>query len=303
MQWALQDRLNPGADHAAVADALQADIAAMHASGGAMDIAGLELRGFEAVRRKMDTPARLAKAAECKGEANAHYAAKAWLQALAGYTAGVWFLTRGNPPCPRIVGSSSDAPDQATWDELRGTLGAGTPASDEVTPPADLEAQREALRCALHLNLAAVALKLCQWSLARQACQFVLMVEGDAASPKARFRLAQALAAEGDPEAGCAILDKLLSLEPSNAEATRLAHELRARASKQKEEEVKAVDYSTMGAEEWAKLSPEQQQRALDEINRQLDEEMGEAPDVDMHLDTGVLHRGLAAQQAAGERG
>ena len=108
------------------------------------------------------------------------------------YVAGIWFVRRGTPPCPEIVATASEG-TKAAYAEVLTVLGAGEPnASDEKLPP-DAEAKSTELRCALHLNLAAAALKLEQWMVARTACEFVLMMQGKSASPKARYRLARAL--------------------------------------------------------------------------------------------------------------
>lgn len=240
-------------------------------TGDNMDLREIEMKGLEAVRRGMDVPSRLVKAAECKQEANVSFAAKQWQQALVGYTAGIWFLKRGEQRCPRVLASATDA---AAYAEAPSALGAGEPTTDEKALPAELDEQRESLRISLHLNLAAAALKLSKWEIARTACQFVLMVQGDEASSKARYRLARALEGEEQFDDAISILEKLIALDAANADAQKLLAELRARMAAAP----KAVDYSMMGAEEWAKLSQEEQQRALEDINRQLDAEMGEDP-------------------------
>ena len=282
MQWAVKDN-GKGTDHAGLEQVLQADIAAMQAGGGAMDIVGLECRGFEAVRYGMDGPARLNKGEECKLEANAQFAAKAWLPALVGYLMGIWFLQRGDPKCPRVVANSTEA---SALEEVSRALGAGEPSRDRPEPELskDLEAQREALHTVLHLNLAAAALKLSQWVVARTACQYVLMVQGNAAPPKTRFRLAKALEGLEDYEEACSVLEKLLSLDRDNADAKTLLAEVQKKHAR-----TKKVDYSSMGAEEWGKLSLEEQNRALEEINKQLDDEMGEEPDLDSSALAAVL--------------
>ena len=53
MQWAVQDN-GKSTSHSGLEQALEADIAAMTAQGGAMDVSGLERAGFEAVRSGMD---------------------------------------------------------------------------------------------------------------------------------------------------------------------------------------------------------------------------------------------------------
>ena len=274
MQWAVQDN-GMGTDHAGLETALQADIAALQAKAGAtMDMSFLECRGLEAVRKQMDGAARLTKAEECKLEGNAHFSAQNWRGALVGYIGGVWFLQRGEPPCPRCMASSAEA---SSLSEVPRALGAGEPSAGKPEPElsAELATQRDALRLVLHLNVAAAALKLSHWSIARTACEFVLMMQGNAAPSKARYRLAKALEGQECYADACEVLEKLLTLDADNADATKLLEAMRKRAPPPK------LNYETMGAEEWAKLSREEQQRALEEINRKLDEEMGEEPDWD----------------------
>lgn len=273
MQWAVQDN-GKGTDHASLESVLQADIASMAAKGGAMDMSSMECRGLEAVRMQMDGVARLAKAEECKLEANAQFQSKAWQQALSGYAAGIFFCQRGAPRCPRVVASSAD---EAAFAELPSALGAGAPVSGSTEPELSKEdmAARDNLRATLHLNLAAAALKLSRWTIARTACQFVLMVQANAAPAKARYRLALALEGEGQLTEACAALEKLLALFPDNDDAAKLLASLKKRAP------APAVDYETMDAEAWGKLSEEEQQRALEEINKKLDAEMGEKDDWD----------------------
>ena len=288
MQWTVQDN-GKGTDPAGLEKALAEDLQAMQAEGGAMDINGLERRGFEAVRRQMDGPARLVKAVECKEEANAAFSGKDWQPAFVGYVAGIWFLQRGEPSCPQIVASSTDA---AAFTEVAGALGDGQPtANDQVKLSAEEVEQCETLRVSLHLNLAAAALKLRKWEVARTACQYVLMIQGDQASPKARYRLAKAHEGDGNIEEAVSALEKLLTLDAGNSDAQALLETLRTRMP------VKKVDYSRMGAEEWAKLSQEEQQLALEQINAELDAEMGSEPEWDAKQLATVMATGAAARR------
>ena len=99
----------------------------------------------------------------------------------------------------------------------------------EVALEPRLVAERDSLRLSLHLNLAAAALKLDQWLIARTACEYVLMIEGAAAAPKARYRLAQALDGEKDYALACEVLERLLENDASNAEAAALLAAIRKR--------------------------------------------------------------------------
>ena len=141
--------------------------------------------------------------------------------------------------------------------------------------------------------MAAAALKLDQFAIARTACEFVLMTEGNAAPSKARYRLAKALEGLKEYSRGCEVLEKLVTLDPQNAEAMSLLEALRQKVPPPKK------DYSKMGAEEWGKLSQEEQQAALEEINKELDEEMGEDPGWDMTQLAAVVGKGNAEAVAA----
>ena len=171
------------ADRPSFEEALSADIEAMRVAGHATDITGMEKMAFEAVRSRMDTAERLQKAEDCRVEANANFKSKKWLSSMVGYLGGIWFLQRGEPPCPRMV--ACEAEDYA---EVPAALGAGEPLPGKSESPLtrEQESERERLRLSLHLNIAAAALKLSQWVIARTACQYCLMVEGENASPKAR---------------------------------------------------------------------------------------------------------------------
>lgn len=278
MQWAVQDTKSgrePGY-HAGLEKALQ-DAGLVKALEDGVDMTALECRGLEAIRQPMDGAARIAKAEECKAEANAHHAAKQWSQALVGYTAGIWFIMRGDPPCPKAMASAAT---EAAFAELPAALGAGEPkfGTPEPALSAELEARRDALRVALHLNLAAAALKLSRWTVARTACEYVLMVQGSGAPPKARYRLAQALEGQQNIAEACGALEALLEHDAANEDAAKLLASLRQRLPAPK------VDYETMDAEQWAKLSREEQEKALDEINRKLDEDMGEDSEWDANI-------------------
>lgn len=288
MQWQVMDN-GKDTDHAAIEKCLQADVEAMQAEGGAMDIAGLERRGFEAVRRQMEGAARILKAEECKVEANQHFASKDWLPSLVGYMAGIWFIQRGEPLCPAIVASQSD---DAAFDEVPAMLGSGSPVfgRPEAALPKDVEAQVEALRVTLHLNLAAAALRLEKYTIARTACEYVLMVQGAAASSKARYRLAKAMEGQGNGTEAISVLERLIELDPGNADAQKLRQALRERqpapqakapSSAAEPATSPSTRYAEMGAAEWAKLSKEEQWKAIMEINQGLDAEMGESPPLD----------------------
>ena len=277
MQWTVMDN-GKGTDHAGLEKALQADIAAMQAEGGAMDMAGLERKGFEAVRRQMDGLARVLKAEECKAEGNAAFGAKDWLPSLVGYMAGIWFIQRGEQPCPAIVACESNA---AALDEVPALLGAGAPVfgQADVAFPKEMETKIEELRLALHLNLAAAALRLSKYTIARTACEYVCMIQGNAAPPKARYRLAKAMEGQGEVGEAIKVLERLMETDSDNADAQKLLESLRERQAKEATAATAALPaskrYESLGAEDWAKMSKDEQLKAIFEINQDLDAEMG----------------------------
>ena len=184
-----------------------------------------EQSGPEASRKKMDGAGRIAKAEACKSEANAQFAAKAWHASLAGYVAGIWYVAHGEPSCPWVVVHPASADDENALAEVPSALGAGVSSADgaaEVALSSELESRADAVRIALHLNVAAAALKVSEWRIARAACEFVLAAQGDAASSKARYRLAMALKGEGRLEEARAVLTRLLELDADNADALKL---------------------------------------------------------------------------------
>jgi tetratricopeptide (TPR) repeat protein len=197
------------------------------ASGSAAGMAALEQRAFESVRRGLDFSARLTKAGECKEEGNSHFAKQEWRAALVSYLAGIWFLQRGESPCPKVLVSESDS-----LEEVKAALGAGAPSSAiEQGGTAATEEAREDLRVTLHMNLAAAALKISEWVAARTASQYVLMVRGAKAPPKALFRLAKAHEGEENLEEAIPCLERLLASDTDNAEARSLLASLRKQAA------------------------------------------------------------------------
>ena len=140
---------------------------------------------------------------------------------MSGYLAGIWMLRRGEPPCPKMVASHL-----VGRGEVAAALRSATPAEAE----AEAEEAR-ALRVALLVNLAAAALRLSEWSLARAACEAAL--EAEPRHAKALFRLARAHEGMQQHGEALAALAAVLELEPSNAEARRLRESLRAQKKRE----------------------------------------------------------------------
>ena len=181
--------------------------------------------GLEEARRNMSAAERLEKAEETKQQANAHFGDAKWRVSVVGYLAGIWFLKKGSPPCPRLVAS-----EMAGLDEVESAIGAG--CALDASEPADESEAVIALRTALHLNLAQAALKLDEWAIARACCEYVL--SADDANVKALFRLAKAQQGTGELQAAVNTVSKLLKREPANAEARKLLDALRKQQSREK---------------------------------------------------------------------
>ena len=188
--------------------------------GGRLDPAAirLKLEEHEDMRRSLDDGARVTKAEEYKSVANVQFKNGEWRMAIVGYISAVWLLRPGNPPCPRLLVTNED------FELAAEALGTGVWASAEQQ---DELPGAEALRLSLHLNVAAAALKLGEWRLARAACEFVLSVECD--NVKALYRLAKAREGIQDMSGAIATASRVLQLEPQNSDARRLLGALRAR--------------------------------------------------------------------------
>lgn len=178
--------------------------------------------GLADARRNLDADARFEQATRAKSQANDHFARNKPRVAIVGYLAGIWFLKRGDPPCPQLIAS-----EDASLDGVADALGAGSGA--DVVGGIDGVA---ALRIALHLNLAVAALKLSEWVIATRACEFVLGVK--ASNEKALFRLAKAQEGASEPRAATATVSKLLRVAPSNVEARKLLETLQAKQAREK---------------------------------------------------------------------
>ena len=187
------------------------------------------------LRRSLDAAGRQAKALEYKAHANGQFGKQAWRVALVGYLAGVWFLRndKDDPPCPRLLANhlselheaaaalgTPAAPSEAQETYDANPVGAEPPAAVVVVT----------LRSSLLVNLAAAALKLTEFRLARSACEAVLASEPR--HSKALWRLAKAHEGDSNLSGAIAAASRLARLEPSNAEAARLLEVLQRRRAK-----------------------------------------------------------------------
>ena len=90
--------------------------------------------GLRQMRRDLAPAARLAKATELKSDANSHFAQQKWRTSLVGYVGGIWFLKRGDPPCPEVVasGSAEGLERPEGLDAVVSALGAGAAEGDDA---------------------------------------------------------------------------------------------------------------------------------------------------------------------------
>ena len=181
------------------------------------------LEGLAMARRDMDMTERIAKAEETKAQANAHFGSGKWKVSMVGYLAAIWFLKRGSPKCPTMVASETRG-----MDEVASVLGAGTALLTDAAEPEGATP----LRIACHLNMAAAALKISEWTIAMAACEYVLGV--DAGNLKATFRLAKAEEGGGDLARAVNTCERLLKIDAANVDACRLLESLKKRQDKQK---------------------------------------------------------------------
>ena len=167
------------------------------------------------LRRQLDDAGRCAKAEEYKALANAQFSKGASRVAFVGYLAGIWMLrTDGDdPPCPRLLANHLS--------DLQEAVAALGPPRQQV------KAASAALRAALHVNLAAAALKLDEWRAARAACEAVLATEPR--HQKALWRLAKAHEGDGNLTGAMGAASKLLECDADNKDAARLLEALRQR--------------------------------------------------------------------------
>lgn len=179
--------------------------------------------GFSGLEKRLET------AEKSKADGNTALAEGSYDKALKEYLIGIWLLMRGDPEATAAL----VAPTVTEADGLK-ALGAGSEElTDEDCFGDSSVARVEDLRRALHLNVAASALKSSKFSLAKAASQVVLGAQPE--NPKALFRLAKAHEGLEDVSAAIAALTSLLKIDgqSSNVEARKLLQSLRA--SKPKE--------------------------------------------------------------------
>jgi len=181
------------------------------------------------MRSDADVPKRLEITEACKAEANKELASGSTAKALKNYLIGIWLLMRGDPEPTRAL-----VAPKAVERDAKIALGAGAEGvTDEESFGESFVVQVREMRTALHLNVAAAALKLNMFALAGDACKVVLADRSE--HPKALFRLARASEGTGDLAIAIATLGKLLKVDgqSDNADARKLLQALRSRKTKE----------------------------------------------------------------------
>ena len=190
---------------------------------------------IEAGCHSLDPAGCLAQAAGWKAGANALITKDRPHAALIGYLVGLWYLRPKGSALPTFVAHAiatareKDAEvTRAPLDEAVAWLGSPAGSDDHAHLNGELE-----LQTSLYLNVAAAALKLSLWAVARVSCERTL--GADATNAKASYRLAKAHEGEGDLSAALSVLTSLLKREPQNADARKLHAALRSRQGAAKE--------------------------------------------------------------------
>ena len=186
------------------------------------------------------------EAERIKGAANACFSAGNSHVALVGYATALWLLSKAS--CPKLISHAlasgtvdeiSGRPEVfdgrltelSSWLQAGGKAMAAAASSDVAQGSADSQ-QLLVLSKSLHLNLAAAALKLSAYALAKSACEVVLSV--DSANGKALFRLARAHEGAGDVGSALSTAVSACKAEPQNGEARKLLEALRKRRQEEK---------------------------------------------------------------------
>ncbi|KAL1526670.1 hypothetical protein AB1Y20_015374 [Prymnesium parvum] len=194
-------------------------------------------RKLDQLHHSLDAPGRMAQADAMKAGANQHFSQGSWNAALVGYLAGIWLLRRGSS-CPIVVAHAfashctRDADFKAGLAQVQSALGAGAATLNAGDDSATGDADAAALRMALHLNLAAAALKISEWEIAKAACEYVISVE--ALHAKALFRLAKAHEGQGEVSRAISVVMQLLKSDSQNKDARTLLDVLRKRQAEEK---------------------------------------------------------------------
>ena len=173
--------------------------------------------GLTQLRASLGTAAeRVEGAQKLKTEANAAFSEAAYPLAVRSYLTALWLLKPDDLMPPRALSE----PTTPSASALQAVVG-DSDASEHM-----------ALQQALLLNVAAAALRLDDWPMARCACDHVLHREPT--HSKALYRLAQAHEGTGQLADALEALRTLLKHEPANRDAARLAASIRARSGTEK---------------------------------------------------------------------
>lgn len=213
-------------------------------------------RSAQELRDNLDGAALIVEAGKKKEQANNLLKLDLPEPALQIYLSGIWLLKVGRPPYPQVLSGQQPPSDEKAAALLGSGMGA-EPAPEKrepgivaaakrgavrawrarfsppPPPPDALEGdEAEAMRRTLHLNVAAVALKIHDYYLAREACKYVLIKQP--ANAKALYRLAQAYDGTRDPRAALKALTTLIKAEPKNREARAMWEKLKTQTAEEK---------------------------------------------------------------------
>ena len=211
-------------------------------------------RTSQELRDTLDGAALVVEAGKKKEQANQLLKLDLPEPAMQIYLSGIWLLKVGRPPYPQVLSGQQPPRDEMAAALLGSGMGAEPLEKREPglwaavkagatkawrdrearrAPPDSLYGEEaEAMRRALHLNVAAVALKIDDFYLAREACKYVLAKQPTNA--KALYRLAQAYDGARDPRAALKALTTLIKAEPQNREARAMWERLKVQTLEEK---------------------------------------------------------------------
>lgn len=216
-------------------------------------------RSAKELRDELDSAGLIEEAGRRKDAANGFLQKGLLEPAMQGYLAAIWLLKVSRPTYPEVLSGQMPPTDE----EAAGLLGSGrgaAPAPPRIVPgrvaavqrsasravasvrarlfppppPDALESEgADALRLALHLNVAACALRRDDYYLAREACLFVLAAQP--VSPKALYRLAQAHEGRDETSAAVRALTALLKVDSQNREARQMRERLKEALARERD--------------------------------------------------------------------
>jgi hypothetical protein len=279
--------------------------------------------GLEEMRRGMDAAARLDKAEECKSQANEHFKNGKWKVSMVGYVAGIWFLKAGSPPCPRIVVSETGV------DEVVSVLGDGSGNAPDAVNHSDgaialrITCHLNLAQAALKISEWRIARAACKYvlegagderntkalfrlakaeqgagDLGAAASTVGRLLKHDPTNVEAR-KLSDDLKRQKTKEkkAFSGMFDRAhkegeglyTAEEEARDKAEQAARRTNPAPHSKEEADIREKGARTIRGSDIMNMTPEEQQRFVDEINASLDDEAG-----DPGVDPGVRESGTA---------